>query len=48
MDDFDGWAINTEKLPAIERRQTFSACLRDVMNVELEDLVNYYEGKENE
>ena len=46
--DFDGWSINSEKLPILERRQTFSACLRDVINVELEDLQEYYEGKENE
>ena len=48
MADFDGWAINAEKLPLVERRQTFSACLRDVMDVELNDMIEYYEGKADE
>lgn len=44
---FDGCEINEQNLSVIKNRQMYAACLRDILNLELQNIKDYYEGKEN-
>lgn len=45
--EFCACAINEERLKYIENRQQYCACINEILNLELQNITDYYEGKEN-